>query len=176
MMLDKQILINEIETNLKTSGADLTAACKTYAIAKAFEDEISSVKRECETQVLAEKCYYRSTEMSKLMGEDTPQRVTDPAEICEIDRENWKEIFSKCYELYKERGIDDPRGAEYCPEARAHELRVKAENLLIDTFAAVCPSFFTGGDIEYIKRHLLHRQKFIKIAMGIGLATEKEAE
>lgn len=173
-MLEKEALIIEIETNLKTSGADLTAACKTYALAKAFEEEIVSIKRECGAKVLSEKCYYRDPEMSKLMGEETPQRVTDPDDICEIERKDWTEIFQKCYELYKERGIADPRGAEYCPEAEAHELRVKAENLLIDTFAAVCPSFFTGDDIQRIKRHLLHRQKFIEIAMGIGLATEKE--
>lgn len=173
-MLEKEAMIIEIETNLRTSGTDLTAVCKTYALAKAFEEEILSIKRECGAQVLAEKCYYRSAEMSKLMEEDTPQRVTDPDDICEIDRESWSEIFSKCYELYKERGIDDPRGADYCPEANAHKLRVKAENLLIDTFAAVCPSFFTGDDIQRIKQHLLHRQKFIEIAMGIGLAAEKE--
>lgn len=174
-MLDKQTLINEIETNLTTSGADLTAACKTYAISKAFEDEILSVKRECEAQVLAEKCYFRSPEMSKLMGEDTPQRVTDPEDIPEISREYWNEIFTRAYELYKQHGIDDPRGADYIPEARARDLRFKAEDCLIDTFAALIPSMFTAEDIKDIKRHLLHRRKFIEIAMTAGLAAEKEA-
>lgn len=175
MMLDKQILINEIETNLRTSGADLTAACKTYAIAKAMEEEIISTANKCKAQVLTEKCYYRSEEMSKLLGEETPQRVTDPEDIPDISREYWDEIFKKSYELYKQHGIDDPRGADYIPEARARDLRFKAENCLIDTFAALCPSMFTAEDIRDIKRHLLHRQKFIEIAMTAGLAAEKEA-
>lgn len=174
-MQERQLLMAELENNLKTSGGDLTAVCKLYAIAKAMEEEIISTANKCKAQVLAEKCYYRSDEMSKLMGEDTPQRVTDPEDIPNISREYWDEIFSKSYELYKQHGIDDPRGVDYIPEARARDLRFKAENCLIDTFAAFCPSMFTAEDIRDIKRHLLRRQKFIEIAMTAGLAAEKEA-
>lgn len=174
-MQERQVLMQELENNLKTSGGDLTAVCKLYAIAKAMEEEIISTANKCKAQVLTEKCYYRSEEMSKLLGEETPQRVTDPEDIPDISREYWDEIFKKSYELYKQHGIDDPRGADYIPEARARDLRFKAENCLIDTFAALCPSMFTAEDIRDIKRHLLHRQKFIEIAMTAGLAAEKEA-
>ena len=77
-MQERQALIEELTNNLKTSRGDLTAVCKVYAIAKALEEEIISTANKCKSQVLAEKCYYRSPEMSKLMGENTPQRVTDP--------------------------------------------------------------------------------------------------
>lgn len=174
-MQERQILIEELTNNLKTIRGDLTAVCKVYAIAKALEEEIISTANKCKSQVLAEKCYYRSPEMSKLMGENTPQRVTDPEDIPEISREYWNEIFTKAYELYKQHGIDDPRGADYIPEARARDLRFKAEDCLIDTFAALIPSMFTAEDIRDIKRHLLHRRKFIEIAMNAGLAAEKEA-
>ena len=173
-MLEKQALIEELTNNLKANGGDLKTACEVYALAKAFETEVLSIKRECGAQVLAEKCYYRDRELSELFGEKYPTRVTDPDDIPEIERKDWNEIFQKCHELYKIRGIANPRGWEYCPETEAQNLRRKAENFLIDTFATLCPSMFTADDIKHIKFNIIHKEKFINIAMGIGLATEKE--
>lgn len=173
-MLEKQALIEELTNNLKASGGDLKTACEVYALAKAFETEVLSIKRECGAQVLAEKCYYRDRELSELFGEEYPTRVTDPDDIPEIERKDWNEIFQKCHELYKIRGIANPRGWEYCPETEAQNLRRKAENFLIDTFAALCPSMFTADDIKHIKLNIIHKEELIRIAMGIGLLKEDE--
>ena len=91
----------------------------------------------------------------------------------------------KQYRVNRKNGIDNTYELDnvtytreydkiYCPETEAQNLRRKAENLLIDTFAALCPSVFTADDIKHIKLNIIHKEKFINIAMGIGLATEKE--
>ena len=166
---------------------ELQAACIEYIAAKTIEETVIDKAKEIQKQVLTEHEYYVNEAKAAEINEAARQggftediqeieRITDEFDTYLMSAEDAQDYYNRCYECYVKAGIADERGALYCPEAAPKENRFAAEKKVLDIMEKITADFFEPQDFKYAKCNVKYKEQILKIAVGLAMMQEEEAE
>lgn len=161
---------------------ELQAACIEYLAAKTIEETVIDKAKEIQRQVLTEHEYYvneaKAAEINEAAREDIQEieRITDEFDTYLMSAEDAQDYYNRCYECYVQAGIADKRGAQYIPEAVPKENRFAAEKKVLDIMEKITADYIDPQDFKYAKCNIKYKEQLLKIAVGLAMMQEEEAE
>ncbi len=164
-------LLEIFKARINTMVEEIREAQNTYLIAKAAEETIKEISEDIQRKILANGDYPICDKMWDMASDQDrkERRITNPDSIFLMDEKTLKNDFlPKCYEEYLKAGIADERGAEYIPEAKFHDVRVEAENILLKLAVDIIPDAMVEKEVlrSYCK-HWKYRERLLDLILHL---------
>ena len=117
---------------------------ENYFTAKAMYEVKKDLSEVIQRRILEENAFYETEEVAlkkkKRGGSGKPERIFNPFDIYLMDQMDFQRYLDLIYAEYQKKGIADPRGKEYIPEAEEADLYRKSEKMLVDYALDIIPA------------------------------------